>query len=320
MTFILAQPKRFTVLFVAAATAVTGAPAARGADMAGHWVGAIEAPGSKLAIDVDLRKNGDGWEGDISIPAQGAKDLALADFAVDGTGVAFAIPGIPGSPKFVGKLAEDGSNITGDFTQGAATLRFKLERAAKAAIDAAEALKGFDEFVNQALVDWQVPGFAIGIVIDGEVAYAKGFGRRDIEKDLPVTTKTLFAIGSATKAFTSFALGTQVDEGKLEWDKPVRSYLPGFSLHDPYASTHITPRDLVTHRSGLPRHDLAWYNNTALTRKEMIARLPYYEPNKELREKFQYNNMMFLAAGYLVGELDGRSWEESIRGFSSPWA
>jgi len=282
-------------------------------DMSGHWSGAIAVPGSELKIDVDLKKSGEVWEGDISIPAQGAKDLALSDVAIDASAVRFAIPGIPGNPKFSGALAGDGSTIEGDFTQGGATLRFKLERAAKAASKAEEALKGFDEFVNQALTDWHVPGLALGIVVDDEVVLSKGYGKRDLEKDLPVTPKTLFAIGSATKAFTSFALGTLVDEGKLEWDKPVAKYLPGFRLNDEYASAHITPRDLVTHRSGLPRHDLAWYNNSRLDRKEMVARLPFYTPNKDLREVFQYNNMMFLTAGYLVGELDAQSWEDSIR-------
>jgi CubicO group peptidase (beta-lactamase class C family) len=282
-------------------------------DACGHWVGAIEVPGSPLKIDVDLRKVAGAWEGDISIPAQGAKDVPLADLMLDGAGIAFALPGVPGNPKFSGKLAASGSTIAGEFTQGSASLPFKLERASAAAADRKAALADFGEFVRKALADWQVPGLAIGIVADGEVVYAEGFGKRDVETDLPVTSRTLFAIGSSTKAFTSLALGMQVDEGKLEWDEPVARYLPGFRLQDDYASAHITPRDLVSHRSGLPRHDLAWYNNTALTRKEMVERLPYYEPNKGLRERFQYNNMMFLTAGYLVGELDGRSWEESIQ-------
>jgi CubicO group peptidase (beta-lactamase class C family) len=287
--------------------------AAAGPDISGHWTGAIAVPGSELKIDVDLKASGDAWAGDISIPAQGAKDLALAEINIEGGGVRFAIPGIPGSPTFSGMLSEDGSTIEGEFTQSGATLHFKLQRRATAATGAGEALRGMDDFINQALLDWHVPGLALGIVVDDEVVLIKGYGKRDLETDLPVTPKTLFAIGSATKAFTSFALGTLVDEGKLEWDKPVAQYLPGFRLYDHYASTHITPRDLVTHRSGLPRHDLAWYNNNGLSRREMVARLPFYSPNKELREQFQYNNMMFLTAGYLVGELDARSWEDSIR-------
>src|SRR3712207_6979997 len=99
-------------------------------------------------------------------------------------------------------------------------------------------------------------------------------------------------------------------EGKLEWDKPVRTFLPGFQMYDANTSESITPRDLVTHRSGLPRHDLVWYNNNSLTRKDVVERLRYLEPNEQLRAKWQYNNLMFLTAGYLTEYLTGKSWEE----------
>jgi CubicO group peptidase (beta-lactamase class C family) len=153
----------------------------------------------------------------------------------------------------------------------------------------------------------------MAIVSGGNVVYAKGFGKRDVKNDLPVTTDTLFAIGSCTKAFTTFVLGQLVDEGKLDWDKPVGRYLPGFRLYDTVASNELTPRDLVTHRSGLPRHDLVWYNNQTLTRKDIVERLQYLPPNAELREKWQYNNLMFLTAGYLIEQLTGKAWEAAVR-------
>lgn len=178
---------------------------------------------------------------------------------------------------------------------------------------AREALAGYDEMVGKMIQDWSVPGLAVAIVKDGEVIYAKGFGYRDVEKKLPVTPDTLFAIGSTTKAFTTFTLGMLVDEGRLDWDKPVRTFLPGFQMYDADTTALITPRDLVTHRSGLPRHDLLWYNNNTLTRKEAVERLRYLEPNEQLRAKFQYNNLMFLTAGYLIEHLTGKSWEDSVR-------
>ena len=107
-------------------------------------------------------------------------------------------------------------------------------------------------------------------------------------------------------------MGTLVDEGKLDWDKPVRTYIPELRLHDRVASELITPRDLVTHRSGLPRHDLVWYN-ASLSRKEIVDRLPYLEPSETFRSKFQYNNLMFMTAGYLVERLTGQSWEDAVR-------
>ena len=99
------------------------------------------------------------------------------------------------------------------------------------------------------------------------------------------------------------------DEGKLDWDTPVKEYIPSFKLYDSFATERLTPRDLVTHRSGLPRHDLMWYHSTH-TRKELFDRLQYLEPSKDLRTLWQYQNLMYMAAGYLVGELSGQSWEE----------
>ncbi|MGB2984470.1 MAG: serine hydrolase, partial [Phycisphaerae bacterium] len=261
---------------------------------------------------IDFEKKGDAWEGKISIPMQNAKDIPLANITVEGVNVAFDMPGVPGDPKFSGEFSEDGEKISGEFTQGGVTATFKLERKEDRGPAAREALEGFEEFIDQALRDWETPGLAIGIVLDDEVIYARGFGLRDIEKELPVTPETLFAIGSCTKAFTTFVLGMLVDEGKLDLDKPVGDYLPGFRLYDEHAGTHLTPRDLVTHRSGLPRHDLAWYNSD-FDRATLVERLPYYQPNKDLRETWQYNNMMFLTAGYLAGQLAGGTWEQAVR-------
>lgn len=175
-----------------------------------------------------------------------------------------------------------------------------------------DSLAGWDEFVDKALVDWKVPGLAMAVVKDDKVLLVKGYGVRDVAKKLPVTPRTLFAIGSATKAFTTFVLATLVDEGKLNWNTPVSQYIPGFKLMDPVASERMNAVDLVTHRSGLPRHDTLWYNTT-LSRKEMAERLRWLEPSKDFRTDFQYNNLMFLTAGYLVERITGQTWEDAVR-------
>jgi CubicO group peptidase (beta-lactamase class C family) len=108
-------------------------------------------------------------------------------------------------------------------------------------------------------------------------------------------------------------LGLLVDEGKLDWDEPVASYLPDFKLYDEYATAHLTPRDMVCHRSGLPRHDLVWYNDEEITRAELVRRLRFLEPNEDLRAAWQYNNLMYLTAGYLIEQLTGTAWEEAVR-------
>ena len=172
-------------------------------------------------------------------------------------------------------------------------------------------LDGFDAFVEQALKDWKVPGVAIAVVKGDKVILLKGYGFRDAEKQLPVTPQTLFAIGSITKSFTVTTLGMLMDEGKLDWDEPVRNVFPRFKMFDPVLTEQMTVRDLVTHRSGLPRHDLVWYTSD-FSREDLVRRLQYLEPNKPLRSTFQYNNLMFMTAGYIAGQLNGTSWEDAV--------
>lgn len=172
-------------------------------------------------------------------------------------------------------------------------------------------LNGFDEFVSKAMEEWKVPGLAVSIVKDGEVIYSSGFGYRDLEQKLEVTPETLFAIGSCSKAFTAVTMGILVDDGKLEWDKPVREYLPTFKLKDPFVSERMTPRDLVYHRSGLPRHEFMWYGSSA-AREALFNRLQYLELSKDIRTAFQYNNLMFMTAGYMVGRIAETTWEDFV--------
>jgi CubicO group peptidase (beta-lactamase class C family) len=169
-------------------------------------------------------------------------------------------------------------------------------------------MKGFRDFVDEMLAVWKTPGVAVAVVKDGEVVLGEGFGFRNLEEKLPVTAETLFAIGSCTKAFTAMTMGILVDEGKLDWDKPVRNYLPTFKMHDIFTSERMTPRDLVCHRSGLPRHDWMWYNSPR-TRSEIFDRLQYLEPNTDFRSTWNYQNIMFMTAGYLVGQIAGSDWE-----------
>ncbi|HEY7414821.1 MAG TPA: serine hydrolase [Ktedonobacteraceae bacterium] len=179
--------------------------------------------------------------------------------------------------------------------------------------DAATRLQGLDNFVRTVMQEWQGPGLAVSVIKDNDVIYMQGFGERDKTQNLPVTPQTLFPIASCTKAFTTASLAILADQGKLDWDTPVRAYIPSFKLYDPVASEHATPRDLVSHRTGLPRHDLVWYNNTTATRRELLERLQYLEPTKDFRSFWQYQNLMYMVAGYLVETISGQSWEEFVR-------
>lgn len=274
----------------------------------GHWTGSINLPNGKLDVQVDFTTSGGRWRGQIDIPAQGARDLPLI---VDVTRekVTFEISGIPGNPTFNGTLA--GDTISGDFIQGGATFPFTLTRGK--AEDPAAKLAGMEELINGALKSWQVPGLAMAVVADGKVIWAKGFGQRNLEKNLPMTADTLMPIGSITKSFTTLLMGMLVEEGKLDWDKPVRTYVPEFRAADEILTARLTPRDLVTHRTGLPRHDLLWYNNQDLTREQIVSRLAHLGASEDLRSRYQYNNLMFLAGGFLVEELTGQQWEDVVK-------
>ncbi len=187
-----------------------------------------------------------------------------------------------------------------------------LAAAQQAQTTAPPTLDGFDEFVNSVRQQWNVPGLGLGIIQNGKVIFAKGYGFRNVEQKLPVTTRTLFPIGSTSKSFTALALAILHDDGKIDWDTPVRQYLPAFQLQDQVATERLTLRDLLTHRTGLARHDLVWYSSN-FTRKQMFERLRYLEMSKDLRSTFQYNNLMFMTAGYLAGEVSGLGWEGLVR-------
>ena len=173
-------------------------------------------------------------------------------------------------------------------------------------------LQGLDDLADQAMKQWKVPGVAIAVVQDGKVIYARGYGYRDLENKLPVTTATLFPIGSITKSFTALTFAILKDEGKVDWDQPVRTYLPEFEMNDVVATERATPRDLFSHRTGLPRHDFVWYSSD-FSREDMVGRLRYLKPNKSFRSAYQYNNLTIMTMGYLEGKLTGLGWEGAIR-------
>jgi len=288
----------------------------------GTWQGRIELPNQHLDIEVVLLGENKQLSGTISIPAQGAKDLPLKDLLVstsrDQTSVTFVIDGVPGNPSFLGELAlrQDGeqiSSLSGLFSQSGGTFAFSLTPADPIG-SALDALGDLATTAEQALLDFQAPGAAIGIVYRGELIYARGFGLRDVKNSLPMTADSLFAIGSITKAMTATVLGMLVEAGLLSWDDPVRNYLPQFNLADEAAAAQTTVRDLVTHRTGMPRHDLMWYNNTSTSREEGIRRLEYLPLTAEPRSRFQYNNLMFMAAGVLAATVaDQPSWEDLMQ-------
>jgi CubicO group peptidase (beta-lactamase class C family) len=174
-------------------------------------------------------------------------------------------------------------------------------------------MESIGPFVDGQLAAWEVPGCAIAAVRDHDVILATGHGRRDLGAELPVTPDTLFAIGSTTKAFTAATVGALVDDGLLEWERPLRDYLPELRLHDPVVTDRVSIIDLLSHRSGLPRHDLAWLGHPGRSRAELVRRLRFLPLSMDLRQEFQYCNLGYLVAGHVVEVLSGTPWEDYLR-------
>lgn len=167
--------------------------------------------------------------------------------------------------------------------------------------------------VEEQLEQFGVVGAAVAVLHGDDVLLADGFGVADVETQEPVSAQTAFCIGSTTKAFTSALVSGLVDEGVLSWDRPVREYLDGFAMSDPFTTDRLTVRDMLSHRSGLPRHDLMWYGNDALTRADLVARLRHLEPTADLRTLYQYNNLLYITAGHLCESVTGQSWEQLVQ-------
>jgi CubicO group peptidase (beta-lactamase class C family) len=164
----------------------------------------------------------------------------------------------------------------------------------------------------KTLQDWNAPGLGVGIVVNDQLVFAKGYGFRDYDKKLPFTPATVVPIASNTKLFTAVAAGMLVEEGKLSWDKPVRKSVPGIRFYNDQLNETVTLRDMLSHRTGITRHDLIWYKSD-FTRKELFEKLIYLEPQEPIRQTFLYNNLMYAAAGYLIELQSGKTWEEFVQ-------
>jgi CubicO group peptidase (beta-lactamase class C family) len=179
-------------------------------------------------------------------------------------------------------------------------------------VDVARKLEGFDDYMAKVLKDWNGPGIGVGIVVADKLVFAKGYGYRDYEKKLPFTPGTVCPIASNTKLFTAVAAGMLVEEGKLNWDKPVRESVPTIRFNNEQLNNTVTLRDMLSHRTGITRHDTIWYKSD-FTRKELFDRLKYLEPQEPMRQAFLYNNLMFAGVGYMIELQSGKTWEQFVR-------
>ncbi len=183
-----------------------------------------------------------------------------------------------------------------------------------AAAAQAEPPPGFEQRVEDLRKAFGAPGVAVTIVEDGKVTLARGWGVRDITTSQPVDADTIFFTGSTGKAFTNAALATLVDAGKLNWDDKVIDHMPDFRMWDPWVTREMTVRDLLVHRSGLGlgQGDLLFLPNSTLSRKETVRRIRYLKPATSFRSGYAYDNILYMAAGQLIEEVSGETWERYI--------
>ncbi len=167
-----------------------------------------------------------------------------------------------------------------------------------------------DRLVNTTLQQWQVPGAAIAIVQNDRVIYLHAYGTKDGTQ--PVTPDTLFQIASTSKAFTSTALAMLASDGKLSFDDPVRKHIPYFHINDPCADSQVTLRDIVSHRTGLPRRDELW-DDTPFTREDVVRKMGMLALQRPFRTGYGYHNIMFIAAGEAVTHTSGMAWDDFVR-------
>lgn len=196
------------------------------------------------------------------------------------------------------------------FQPAIALLAFSLTE--KSAEQFMQSFESLDAEIDETLKMFNVPGAAIGLVVDNQIVLLRGYGARNLAQGLPVTENTVFPIASCTKAFTAFILGQLVDEGKIQWDDPVIKHIPEFRLYDAELTSRVTIRDLAAHRTGLFRHDALWFFSK-ISRTDVMGLLQYLEPVHQLREKFEYNNLMYSIAGIVIERHTGQTWEEAVK-------
>jgi CubicO group peptidase (beta-lactamase class C family) len=179
-------------------------------------------------------------------------------------------------------------------------------------IDQAAALEKVKQEIQAGQKKYFVPGVSIAIIKDDKVVLLTGLGYRDLSAKKPVTADTLFAIGSTTKAFTSMLTAMAVDEGKLKFTDSPKKYLPYFRMSDPDTDAKITISDLLSHRSGLPRTDLIMVAGD-LSSEDLIWNVTRAKPTAKLGEKWQYQNIMFVAAGEILHAVNKDPWSAQVK-------
>ena len=178
--------------------------------------------------------------------------------------------------------------------------------------DKLDLLSGLDDYIEQAMERWDVPGLAIAVVQGSKPIHVRGYGVRRAGDKPKVDSETLFNIASCSKAFTASAVARLVDQQKVDWDDPIVKHLPSLRLFTPELTEKVTIRHALAHRTGLPNANMLWRNG-AFNSDEILARLRWLEPISTPGEQFLYTNNMYLVIGKLVEQVSGKTWSDFLQ-------
>ena len=174
-------------------------------------------------------------------------------------------------------------------------------------------LKGLDSELEKVLKKLEEPGFSVAIVENDQILYSKGFGYRDYENKIKVDSNTLFAIGSATKSFTSSLLGVLREDEKLDFEDSPIDYINELRFYNSQMNDVISIRDMMSHRTGLPRHDASWYFFPTFSKDSLVSRVKHHKPFTSVRNQWWYNNFMFMLQGVVAERITNKTWSENIK-------
>ncbi|WP_406852676.1 serine hydrolase [Brevundimonas sp. BH3] len=199
---------------------------------------------------------------------------------------------------------------------GASALATRPAFAFRPANDDASLAEAFDAYVQRCLAAWpDQPAVSVALVKDGQTLLAKGYGTRIKGQNAPASDNTLFAIASNSKNVTAACLGMLVDEGKVKWDEPIKTYLPEFTLSDPVIAERITVRDTLSHRAGfgLGAGDLLFWPNSDRSRADVLRQAAFVPIEDRFRANYHYCNLMFVVAGAVIERVSGMTWEDFVQ-------
>lgn len=306
----------------------------------GTWRGPIKLPQGDLTFVLNVGGTTGKYMATADSPDQNSYGIAVDTLIFDGEILRFSIEQL--RVKYEGVIVQPDS-ISGDFVQNGATFPLGFKRVGGSIQELSEGdenkadeevvlqkedesiikepvandgifnkVTSIEPFLESVLQDYHAAGYAVAVVNKDSIVYSKGFGWRDVDNKKPVSPNTLFPIGSSTKAFTAALVGKLVDEGKVSLDSPVVNYLPALRFYTSELTNRVTLRDMMSHRTGLPRYDYSWYLFNSDSRDTLLKRVKFMKPSADIREKWQYNNFMYLAQGMLTEHLSGQSWEKNI--------